>query len=310
MDRLDCDRMFVAVMETGSFAKAALRLRVSSGQASKLISRLEEDLGVQLLNRTTRALSPTEIGQAYFDRMRSIIDDIEALDTAMRVSSTEPTGRLRVTAPGSFGATQLAPALLDFAHRFPRIDFDVSFSDRVVSLVDEGFDAAVRIGLNADTSLIARKLTEARIVVVASHAYLAANPAPSEPADLRDHACIIDTNFKDPVRWRFQQDGAREPITIDVKGRLMMSSAEACLAAARRDLGITRIPSFMAGPDITGGHLVPLLTSFEDKPLGVYVLYPPTRQLAPKVRALVDFLVERFKGEPAWDRGWIARRDA
>ena len=155
MDRLECDRMFVAVVEARSFTAAAVKLGASSGQASKLVSRLEAELGVRLLNRTTRAVSETEAGRAYFERVRSILDEIDNLDLAIRNVAQTPRGRLRLTAPLTFGTVELARALNDFAAGYPEIELEVSFSDRVVNLVDEGFDVAVRVGRPADTSLIA-----------------------------------------------------------------------------------------------------------------------------------------------------------
>jgi DNA-binding transcriptional LysR family regulator len=165
--------MFVTVMETGSFAAAATRLGTSSGQASKLVSRLEAELGVRLLNRTTRAVSATEAGRAYFERLRPLLEEFDNLDLAIRDRAQAPRGRLRLTAPLSFGTAELVPALNDFALRYPEIELDVSFSDRVVSLVDEGFDMAVRVGRAEDSSLIARRLCEVRIVLVGAEVYLA-----------------------------------------------------------------------------------------------------------------------------------------
>ncbi len=304
MDRLDCDRMFVAVLEAGGFSRAAARLGTSSGQASKLVSRLEADLGVQLLNRTTRALSPTELGQAYFEQMKRLIEEFDALDDSVRHASGKASGRLGLTVPVSFGATQLAPALIDFARTYPDIQLDVSFSDRVVNLVDEGFDVAVRVGNPSDTSLITRKLCDMRVVTAASPAYLNERGEPAAPAQLSGHDCIIDTNFREPLTWRFRAQGEREPTLVSVKGRLRFSNAETCLAAAEAGLGVTHVPSFIAGPHLRSGSLKPVLRDFEDRPLGVHVLYPPGRHLAFKVRALVDFLAERFRGVPPWDRGW------
>lgn len=304
MQRLERERMFVAVIETGSFAKAATRLGTGSAQASKLVSRLEADLGVRLLNRTTRSLSPTEVGQAYLERIKLVLEELDALDLAVKNRSGTATGRLRLTVPMSFGTAQLAHAFIDFATRYPDIDLDVSFTDRVVNLVDEGFDAAVRIGTPADTSLIARKLCSARIVLAASMAYLSRRGTPKRPVELSSHECIIDTNFRDPLVWQFRADNSSKPTMIKVGGRLRFSSADACLAAAEAGLGIARVPSFMAGPRIRAGTVKPLLRAFEDQPLGIHALYPPNRHLATKVRVFVDFLVDRFRGEPAWDQGW------
>jgi DNA-binding transcriptional LysR family regulator len=302
MQRLECERMFAAVMETGSFAEAARRLGTSSGQASKLVSRLEADLGVRLLNRTTRALSPTEVGQAYFERIRAVIEELDALGEAVKNRSGSVSGRLKLTAPLSFGTKQLVPALVDFATGYPEVSLEVSFSDRVVNLVDEGFDAALRIGHQSDASMMARKLCESRIVVAASPAYLAKHGTPGSPLDLAGHDCVIDTNFKDRDSWHFRDGG--KPVTVNVRGRIYLSNADACVAAAEASLGITQVPSFVAGDAIHAGRLVPLLRGCEPPAVPVQVVYPPGRHLALKVRALVDFLAERLRGEPEWDKGW------
>ena len=302
MQRLECERMFAAVMETGSFAEAARRLGTSSGQASKLVSRLETDLGVRLLNRTTRALSPTEVGQAYYERIRAVIEELDALGEAVKNRSGSVSGRLKLTAPLSFGNKQLVPALVAFATRYPDVSVEVSFSDRLVNLVDEGFDAALRIGHQSDASMVVRKLCESRIVVVASPGYLAQHGTPSTPPELASHDCVVDTNFKDRDTWHFRV--AARPATVNVRGRIYLSNADACVAAAEAGLGITQVPSFVAGDAIHAGRLVPLLRGMEPPAVPVQVVYPPGRHLALKVRALVDFLAERFRGEPEWDTGW------
>ena len=304
MDRLDCERMFVAVLDTGSFSAAAQRLGTSSGQASKLVSRLEADLGVQLIKRTTRALSPTEVGYAYYERMKGLLQDFDALEAAVRNASGAPTGRIRLTAPLSFGTLRLTPILLQFAQSFPDIQIGVSFSDRVVSLVDEGFDIGVRIGKPLDSSLIARKLCDARVVLVAAPSYLAEHGTPVQPQELTQHSCIIDTNFRDPYVWRFASSHGGEGEAVNVAGRLHFSNGEACLDAALAGLGIAHVPTFIAGPPICEGRVRRLLREFESAPLGIHAVYPPARHLAIKVRTLVDYLVESFRGEPDWDRGW------
>ena len=303
MDRLVCNRMFVAVMETGSFARAAERLGTSPGQASKLVSRLEAELGVRLLNRTTRALAATEAGRAYFERMRVLLADFDALEDAVRSTSSTPRGRLHITAPVSFGTRQLAPVLIEFARKFPQIELDVSFSDRVVNLFDEGFDAAVRIGKPDDTSLVARRLCEARIVLGAAPAYLEKHGRPRTPNDIAAHDTIIDTNFRDPASWRFRKPGGEE-MTVEVLGRLRFSNADVCIAAAEAGLGIMRAPSFIAGPRFQAGTLEPLLRDCEEPSLAVYIFYPPGRHLAIKVRVFVDFLVAHYRHGPEWDKGW------
>ena len=304
MDRLDCDRMFIAVLDTGSFAAAAQRLGVSSGQASKLVSKLEAELGVQLLKRTTRALSPTEAGQAYHEGIKTLLDEFDALDASVRNTSGAPAGRLRITAPVSFGSTQLAPALLDFAAAFPDIHLDVSFSDRIVNLVDEGFDLAVRVGKPNDTSLIARRLCDARIVLVAAPDYVDRRGTPKHPDDLAAHDLIIDSNFRDPGHWHFGAVDTGGPLLVAVAGRLRFSNGNACLGAAERGMGIAYVPTFIAGASIREGRIITLLGPFEATPMGVFAMYPPAKHLALKVRSLIDFLSHRFRGQPDWDAGW------
>jgi DNA-binding transcriptional LysR family regulator len=304
MERMECDRMFVAVMELGSFAKAAEKHGTSSGQASKMVTRLEKELGVRLINRTTRSLSPTEVGQAYFERIRLLLEEIDLLDQSVKNQSGSVTGRLKLTAPMALGETRLAPALIAFAQKYPGVELDVHFSDRIVNLVEEGFDAAIRIGNPSDSSLIARKLCVSRIVLAASPAYLKQHGVPQMPQDLANHQCIIDSNFRDPNIWKFRNPSGDEPLRMSVSGRLRFSSADACLVAAHCGLGITRTPSFIAGPLFAEGKLVPILPDYEEAPNGIHILYPPGRHLAIKVRALVDFLVDSFIGEPEWDKGW------
>lgn len=303
MDRLESDRMFVAVMETGSFTAAAERIGTSSGQASKLVSRLESELGVRLLSRTTRAVSPTEAGQAYFDRLRPLLEEFDNLDAAIRDASHAPRGRLRLTAPLTFGTVEVAPALSAFVAEFPEIELDVSFSDRVVNIVDEGFDLAIRVGQPDDSSMIARKLCDVRIVVIGSPAYLDQRGEPQTPADLSQFDCILDTNFREPGRWPFR-DAAGNPFSVPVDGRIRYSNAEACLSAAEAGLGLAYVPSFIAGEAVRSGRMRRVLEAFETAPYTVHALYPHSRHLAAKVRVLVDFLVERYRGTPLWEKGW------
>jgi DNA-binding transcriptional LysR family regulator len=303
MERFECERMFIAVLDAGSFAAAARRLGVSSGQASKLVAKLEADLNVQLVQRTTRALAATEAGRAYYERLKPLLEEFSALAASVSSASAMPAGRLRLTAPLSFGASQLAPILIEFAQTYPKIALDVTFSDRAANLIDEGFDAAVRVGAPADSSLIARRLCPMRVVVMASPAYLDRVGSPHAPSDLSDHVCIVDSNFREPFDWRFRSPSGGT-ITQTVTSRLCFGNAEACVAAAEAGLGIARVPSFIAGARIRAKTLTPLLIDWEEEPYGVYAIYPQARHLALKVRVLVDFLAERFRGAPVWDQGW------
>lgn len=304
MDRLDCDRMFVTVVDLGSFSAAAQRLGTSASQASKLVSRLESLLGVQLLKRTTRALAPTEQGLAYHARVKAILDDYDALSDSVHEAAGRPAGRIRISLPVSFGAREVAPALLAFAEAHPGIEIEARFSDRRVSLIDEGFDMAVRVGAPADSALIARRLCAMRLVTTATPDFLARHRPIETPEDLRGMACVIDTQPAEPNVWRYRDPKDGGEIAAPVEGRLRFSDAAACAAAAESGMGILRGPSFLVGESIRAGRLRPVLATYEPEPLDVTALYPPARHLALKVRMLVDHLALTFRGEPRWDTGW------
>lgn len=301
MDRLEADRMFVAVVETGSFARAAARIGTSSGQASKLVARLEADLGVRLLHRTTRALSTTEVGQAYFEGVRDILSEFESLDAAVRNASGVAAGRLRLSVPLSFGVSTLTPIVLRFAAAYPDIQLDVGYTDRAVSLVEEGYDLAVRVGMPDDSSLIGRRLCDMRVAICAAPEYLARHPRPEVPADLARHVCLIDTNMREPFLWRFRGPEG-EPLSVTVGGRLRFSNTEACLQAAEAGLGVAAVPVFLSAQALRGGRVMRLLEDYEDGSRGVHVLYPAGRHLALKVRVMVDFLVREFRGGLPWEK--------
>jgi DNA-binding transcriptional LysR family regulator len=276
-------------------------LGVSSAQVSKVVARLENRLGARLLNRTTRDVSLTDTGRAYLERARTLLEDFDALEGLVR-DQDGPRGLLKVSAPMSFGSSQLTPALLDFAVAYPEVALEVSQTDRIVNLVEEGFDVAVRIGQLPDSSLIARRLAPVRIVTLASPAYLQRAGTPLEPQDLAQHEAIIDTNMREPFVWTYGQGG--DAHQVRVHGRLRFAGADACVAAARRGLGVASTPAFAAAPDLREGRLVPLLCAYEPQLVHIHAVYPHARHLAAKVRAFVDFLAERYSGEPEWHQGW------
>lgn len=301
MDRLDEINAFAAVADARSFTQGARRLGVSAAQASKLVARLENRLGARLLNRTTRDVSLTDTGRAYLERARQLLDEFQALESSVSEEGG-PRGLLRISTPVTFGAAELTPALLDFAAGYPDVALDVSSTDRMVNLVEEGFDVAVRIGQLGDSSLVARKLAAVRLVACAAPDYLARAGEPEAPEDLAAHAAIIDTNGADPFVWRFAVDGRLREVRV--AGRLRFSGANPCVAAARAGFGIARVPAFAAAEDLRAGRLRALLCRFEAELIHVHAVYPHARHLAPKVRAFVDFLARRYSGEPEWHKGW------
>lgn len=301
MDRLDEIDAFVAVADARSFTQAARKLGVSGAQVSKLVARLENRLEARLLNRTTRDVSLTDTGRAYLDQARDLMDQFEALQTSVRDQSG-PSGVLKISAPVSFGANQLTPALLEFASACPSVSLDVAFSDRMVNLVEEGFDVAVRIGHLPDSSLVARRLAAVRMVTCASPEYLARSAPLVSVADLSKHEAILDTNGRDPNHWRFVGDDG--PMDVRVHGRLRFAGAESCVRAAVDGFGVTRSPAFAAAADLRLGRLVPLFCGLEPEVIHVHAVYPHARHLAAKVRGFVDFLARRYAGEPEWHQGW------
>jgi DNA-binding transcriptional LysR family regulator len=301
MDRIEGLRVFVAVADLRSFARAARRLGVSPAQASKLIARLEDRLATRLLNRTTRDVSLTDSGRAFQARARTVVEEFDELERSAQEAAL-PRGQLRLSAPLAFGVQQLAPVLTDFARAYPDVGLEVAFTDRTLNLVEEGFDAAVHIGTLADSSLVARKLATARNVTIASPAYLAARGVPREPQELERHDLILDLNFPDPYVWSF--GGGARRVQVRVGGRLRFANPNVCVAAARAGFGIARAPAFAAAEDLRHGRVTALLTRYEPEPATIYAVYPHARHLASKVRVFVDFLAERFRGEAEWHQGW------
>lgn len=300
MDWLAAIDAFMRVAELGSFSAAARRLNLSKSVVSRQVATLESELGVRLLQRTTRSLTLTEAGRSYLERTTRIVADLEEANLAVGHLQAAPRGRLRVAAPMSFGFLHLAQALPDFLAAYPDLSIDLAMSDRFVDLVDEGYDVAVRIGALPDSSLIARRLAPIRIVACASPAYLAQRGTPQTPDDLRNHDCLSNSNIPQPQEWRFlRPDGT--PWRVEVRGRIAANNGDALRVAALRGLGLVRLPSFIIGEDLRAGALVTILDGFNPPDTALHAVYPPGRHLSPKVRAFVDFLGLRFGPVPYWD---------
>lgn len=300
MDRFAAAQAFVAVAHARSFSEAARRLRIAKSVASRQVAALEAALGVTLLNRTTRSLSLTEAGRGYYERIERVLADFEDADRSVSESRAAPCGKLKVSAPFSFGFLHLAPALSDFLVRYPSVSMDLAMNDRFVDLVTEGFDLAVRIGTLADSSLIARRLAPARRVVCASPAYLASRGAPQAPDDLKQHECLFNGNLSSGREWRFVgPKGAPWPVTVE--GRLNLDNGDALRVAALHGLGLAILPTFIVGADLQSGALATVLTDYVPQDLSINAVYPQSRHLSPTVRAFVDFLAARFGPDPFWD---------
>lgn len=300
MDRFSALEAFVRVAETQSFSESARRLGKSKSLISRQVAALEMELGVRLLQRTTRSITLTEAGRGFFERAQRILSDIEDATLSVSRLQTAPRGCLRVNAPMSFGFLHLAPALPDFLKSYPEIEIDMVMNDRMVDLVEEGFDVAVRIGRLTESSLIARRLAPIRIAVCASPAYLAAHGEPLSPDDLAHHQCLINSTLVPSDEWRFAHpDGKAWPAPIH--GPLRANNGDALKAAVVKGLGMVMLPTFIVGQELQSGELVSVLNDFVPQDIALHAVYPHSRLLSPKVRAFIDFLAERYGPRPYWD---------
>jgi DNA-binding transcriptional LysR family regulator len=292
---------FTRVVELESYTKAARRLGISKSMVSRRVARLEAKLGTRLLVRSTRGLAPTEAGRLFAERAARALAELDEAQTAIAEGERDPSGALRIAAPLSFGIMHLGPALAEFAQQHPRIAIDVAFSDRFVDLVEDGFDAAVRIGILKDSSLVGRKLSPIRALIAASPDYLARHGRPATPRDLLRHRCLTYSGAGSEEQWRFRVRGRWQ--TIKPAGLFRADNGEALRDAAVAGLGITALPSFILSPALESGALEPILTDFAVPERGLYVLRhggaPPLR-----LRLLIDFLAARFGPEPYWDPCW------
>ena len=299
MDKLASLRAFVKVVELGSFSEAGRQLRLSRSAISKYIGELEQSLGVQLLNRTTRHASPNENGQAYFERALSILSDLDAADQAVAQLQSTPRGLLRVNAPMSFGTLQLGSAIADFMAQYPELQIQLVLSDDLVDPVQDGFDVTLRIAELESSSLIARKIAPIDRRVCASPAYLDRHGVPVHPNDLRGHVSLTYGFLLTGNQWKLTGEGGDH--WIQPSWSLCVNNAEVLRDAAIKGRGVALLPTFIAGAALRAGLLRSILDAYQAPPLTLYAIYPPTRHLSVKVRLFIDFLVERFGGALPWN---------
>jgi DNA-binding transcriptional LysR family regulator len=299
MDRFAAMQVFAQVVESGSFAKAAERLGLSTSAASRQVAELESHLQTRLLNRTTRKVSLTESGRAFYERSVQLLADLTEAEQEASRAAVEPRGTIRLTTSVNFGVRHVAPAIADFLAEHSGVRFDVSLSDRVVDLVEEGFDIAIRIGPPGADNLVARKLGETRLVPCASPAYLAAHGAPGTPEDLARHNCFTYEYVSPRNVWRFRDRSGAER-AVRVSGTLHSNNGDLLAEAAVRGAGIVFEPAFIVGPDVRAGRLVPLLQEFVPAPVPIYAVYPSRKHLSAKVRRFVEFMMARFADAQDW----------
>jgi DNA-binding transcriptional LysR family regulator len=298
MDTLTSMKVFAAVVDTGSFAAAAERLDMSRAMASKYVARLEEHLGTRLLQRTTRKLTLTETGAAYYERCVQILTDIRAAEEGAQHLTEAPRGMLRLTMPVSFGILHMGPLLADYMQRYPELKIDILLTDRRVDLLEEGLDLALRIGSLSESGLIARKLASDRLAICGAPDYLRRRGTPKTPADLARHNCLGYTYSASGDEWRMEgADGAH---TVKVGGSLRANNGDMVKLAALGGAGLVRQPLFLVGEDIRAGRLVEVLTDYRAPELGIYAIYPSRKHLSAKVRTFVDFLAEALALKSEW----------
>jgi len=299
MDRFQAMRVFTQVVESGSFSSAAAKLGLSTTAASRRVAELETYLQTRLLNRTTRRVSLTESGRAFHERCVQLLADLEEAEQEAAQAARVPRGTIRLTTSVNFGVRHVAPAIAEFMARHGEVRFDVSLADRIVELVEEGFDLAIRIGAAGSGNVVARKLGETRLVPCASPAYLARHGAPQAPQDLGRHNCFTYEYISPRNVWRFR-DAVGKEIAVRVSGNLHSNNGDVLAEAAARGAGIAFEPAFIVGDDVRAGRLVPLLQDFTAAPMPIYAVYPSRKHLSAKVRLFVDFLVERFASAQDW----------
>jgi DNA-binding transcriptional LysR family regulator len=301
MDRLRAFEVFVTVVQKGSFARAADALDTSPANVTRYVNDLETHLGTRLLNRTSRKLSLTEGGDTLYARCTTILEDVAETEGLLTATSAEPRGRLRINAPVSFGVLHLAPLWPRFMQRYPDIELDIALIDRVVDIVDEGFDLAIRISRAGSHEHAARKLAASKNVLCASPAYLGRHGHPATPDDLLRHTCIGYSYAASGDEWQLTDSGGK-PHHVRVDCRMHTNNGDTARAAALAGHGIIWQPTFLIGDDLRAGRLVRVLPEYRLPDIDVLALYPSRRHVSAKVRVLIDFLVGAFADVPPWDR--------
>jgi len=290
MDRIDAMQAFVAVADLRGFAPAARKLGLSPSGVTRLIAALEDRLGARLLQRTTRSVTLTDVGARYLERIRPILTNVEEAEGAVEGERTKPSGRLTVSAPVGFGRLHVSPVMSAWLMRYPEVSGELLLSDRMINLVEDGVDLAIRIGHLADSSLVARQVGEMRRIVVASSGYLKARGEPRTPEAIASHTTIQFGATAVLPDWRFVE--ARRDIRVACTPRFLTNSADAAIQYAEQGGGLTRVLAYQAADAVRAGRLKIVLAKFEQPPLPIHIVYPTSRLLSAKVRSFIDLVVE------------------
>jgi DNA-binding transcriptional LysR family regulator len=310
VDRLAAMEMFVRVVQERSFSSAARQLGVSKSVVSKAITELEDRLGAQLLNRTTRQMSLTEVGHSYHERCTTILEQVSETEQIVSAHARTPKGLLRMSAPVTFSIHHLGGPISAFLSDNPELSVELALNDRVVDIVEEGFDLALRISRRLrDSNLIAVRLGAARTMTSASPAYLQRNGVPQHPRDLLSHQCLRYSNLGPAQEWTFTDPATKDPIQVAVTGRIITNNGEVLRSSAVAGEGVISGPSFLVADDIRGGRLTRILADYAGPPFGIYAVYPPNRHISAKVRRLVDHLKKVWGEHAPWERACDAGAD-
>ena len=302
MDRFEAMNVFCKVVELGSFAAASERLDISTSATSRMVAQLEATLNARLLNRTTRRISLTEDGRGYYERCLQLLSDLEEAEELVGNASVALRGTLRLTAPISFGAWHMAPAIADFSRLHPQVKFDVSLSDHQVDLIEEGLDLAIRVGNLGSQNMVARPIGKARMMACAAQDYLNANGIPETPRDLIKHQCLTYAHASETYVWRFadldeKNEEKKKTMSVRVAGVVHANNGLLLRELAAQGMGITMAPDFILQGAVTEGRLVEILTDWAPPPLNIYAAYPSRKHLSAKVRGFTTFL-----------QAWLAER--
>ncbi len=299
MDRFDEMQTFVRVVESNGISAAAGRLGMAKSAVSRRLQELENRLGVQLLQRTTRRISLTEDGRRFYERCLRILDELNEAEQSLSSEQQRVHGRLRVAAPLSFTLRHLAPLLNEFMQRYPEIRLDLDVEDRQVNLLEEGVDLAIRIGKLDDSSLVAKRLVPMQMVLCASPGYLAAHGEPKQPEELQHHIGLSYGNVSEHRQWTlFDRDGGAHAVRPHI--RLRANNGDLLLASLLADLGVAIMPTFICHQELAAGRLQRLLPDYHAEENAAYALYPSRRHLPRRVRVFIDFLAERLGDQPPW----------
>lgn len=302
LDRFESMRVLLKVVELGSFSAAARALRLSPSMVTKHVAAQEERLGARLLQRTTRRMALTEIGRTYCDMAERLVADLEEAEALAAADQVDPRGLLRINGPVSFGARCVAPLLAGFHRAYPAVIVELGLNDRLIDLVEEGWDMAIRVSHDAPPSATSRKLAPNALMLCGSPAYLAAHGAPRRVEDLRDHACLGYTLSRavGVDSWAF---GERGDVVVPIRGPMRASNGDALLAAAIAGLGLTYQPTFMLAQAVEAGLLTPIPLDHPPPTMGgIYAIYPTGARLPTKARVFIDYLAAAFESVPPWDR--------